>query len=61
VEAVRIGYVIAQDKRANARWKAMKNRQTLDGKGGGLTGLALEGAVRSLAMTNPEYVVVEAT
>ena len=62
VESVRIGTVIAQDRKAYSRWRTRRRhplaRTAADG--GGLTGRALESAVLGLAATNPEYVVMGA-
>jgi hypothetical protein len=59
VESVRVGTLIAHDRKAANRWKAMKGRLTAASGGGGLTGEALERAVASLAVSHPEYVVME--
>lgn len=58
VEAVRVGTIFAHDQKAAARWRRSLARQ--DGHQVGLTGAALEGAVATLARSNPEYVVVGA-
>jgi hypothetical protein len=61
VESVRIGYIIARDKKAANRWKAQKGRRmTSAEQSRGLTGASLERAVASLAAAHPEYVVVGA-
>lgn len=55
VEAVRIGYLAAHDKRIYSKWvnRRRKGRQQV-----GLTGQALEAAIMGLARSHPEYVVV---
>lgn len=53
VEAVRIGTIIARNRKALSKWNSSRRR---DQKG--KTGAALEHAVMSLQMRNPEYVVV---
>ncbi len=55
VTAVQIGTVIARDKKALQRWQSRRRGSQV-----GKTGAALEHAVMSLQMRNPEYVVVEA-
>lgn len=60
VESVRIGTLVAHDRKAANKWKAMKGRLTAASGGGGLTGAALERQVMALAASHPEYVVVEA-
>jgi hypothetical protein len=57
VEAARIGNVAAGSKQGATGWQRLRARLTREREG--LTGMALETAIRSLAMTNPEYVVVE--
>lgn len=59
VESVRVGYIIANDRKAHQRWQS-HSRRTSTGKGAGLTGMALERRIANLAATNPEYVVVGA-
>ena len=56
VEAARMGVVFAYNAKAYARWRRAMDK--LAGKSPGLTGAGLEAAVKSLALTNPEYVVV---
>jgi hypothetical protein len=55
VAAVRVGTIIAHDRKAAGRWDrqvAARNRQSA-----GLSGAALEHAIAALAATNPEYIV----
>lgn len=55
VAAVRLGTVIAHDRKAATRWDrsvAKRHKTSL-----GAAGAALENAVASLAATHPEYVV----
>jgi hypothetical protein len=54
VEAVRIGSVIARDKKAYRQWQRHVAKSA--GKSPGLTGQALEQAVMSFAMQNPDLV-----
>jgi len=56
VAAVRIGTVVARDRKAAASWDRKVARR--NGKSVGLTGANLEAAIAGLAATNPEYVVV---
>jgi len=56
VEAARMGAIFARDQRSYARWRRRIDQDA--GRARGLTGAALEGAVRALATTNPEYVVM---
>lgn len=58
VDAVRIGNVIARDRKAASRWDRAVARRT--GTRHGLSGASLEHAIASLRATNPEYVVVGA-
>jgi hypothetical protein len=55
VNAVRVGSVIARDRRAASRWDRQVARRNKTSAG--LSGAALETAVASLAATHPEYVV----
>jgi hypothetical protein len=55
VEAVRIGYVIANDKRAYGSWRSRRRPKHAQRV---MSGQALEAAVMSLARRNPEYVTV---
>jgi predicted kinase len=59
VEAVRTGMVTAHDRKAADRWRRRVMRAAAQREQVGLTGMALEHAVRSLAQTHPEYVVEE--
>jgi hypothetical protein len=52
---VRIGTIIAQDRKANTRWRSHIARAA--GRPAGMTGMALERAIAGLAARNPEYVV----
>ncbi len=56
VAAVRVGTVIARDKKAARRWDRDVARRT--GRKHGLAGAQLEQAIMGLAATHPEYVVV---
>jgi len=56
VEAVRVGTVLAHDAKAARRWHSRKRPGVSRPKG--LTGMALEQAVMTLASTHPQYVVV---
>jgi hypothetical protein len=58
VEAVRIGYLAARDKRIHQKWV---NRRRRHDQQRGLTGQALEHAIMSLARQHPEYVSFEGT
>lgn len=61
VESVRVGTVIAQDRKAANRWKAMKNRRAVStGDRAALSGASLERAIGAFAVAHPEYVVIEA-
>jgi hypothetical protein len=56
VASVRVGYVIARDRRAAQRWdRRVARRQR---RSAGLSGASLEAAIMGLAATHPEYVVV---
>jgi hypothetical protein len=55
VEAVRIGTIIAHDRKAHMKWQ---HRKRADARSHGLTGMDLERAIGHLAVANPEYVVV---
>jgi hypothetical protein len=56
VSAVRVGTVIARDRKAARRWDREAARRS--GRKHGLSGAALETAIMGLASTHPEYVVV---
>lgn len=57
VEAVRVGTIVARDKRAAAKWAA---RRAMGGQGGtGLTGKNLDMAVRMIGMKNPKNIKTE--
>lgn len=56
VEAVRAGMHFVHDPRAYRRWRSSVDRAS--GRQVGLTGDALEAAIRSLATQHPEYVVM---
>lgn len=67
VEAVRIGTLIAQDRRALSKWRSHQARLAPRGApggavaapgGGGLTGQALEQVVMALRVSNPDIVGV---
>lgn len=58
VEAFRAGAIFARDQKQYDRWRR-KARRTSE-RPVGLTGAALESAVRGLAARNPEYVVMGA-
>lgn len=61
VESVRVGTVIAQDRKAANRWKAMRGRRAVaSGDQKALSGAALERAIGAFAVAHPEYVIVEA-
>lgn len=62
VEAVRIGTIIAQDRKAYGRWRTRRRHPAAiaASDGGGLSGKALESAVMGLARQHPEYVVMGA-
>jgi len=50
--------IVAHDKKAYQRWQ---NRRTAGSRrSGAMAPQALEGAIRALARSNPEYVVVGA-
>jgi len=57
VTAVRVGYVIARDRKAARSWDRRVARK--HGESVGLTGAALESAIGALAATHPEYVVTD--
>jgi hypothetical protein len=65
VEAQRLGYLTANDRKALYRWRSHSARLEARSPagaglraadGGGLTGAALERAVGALAATNPDLV-----
>lgn len=56
VEAVRTGYLIANDKHALAKWRA-KARHPAEGSAG-LTGADLERAVMAIAAKDPSLVAI---
>jgi len=58
VEAVRVGTVLAHDKKAYDRWRS-RPRTTAAARAKGLTGAALEAAVMRLAQIFPNNVIVE--
>ena len=62
VSATRAGTIFAHDQRAWTRWQSRRQARqaTRGGTVRGLTGAALERAVRGLASRNPEYVVMGA-
>ena len=55
IEAARMGYIFGRNQKAYSSWRRRVDASTHTKVG--LTGEALEAAVRSLAATNPEYVV----
>lgn len=55
VNAVRVGTVIARDRKAARSWDRKMARR--HGGSAGLTGAALESAIGALRSTHPEYVV----
>lgn len=57
MDAVRIGTVIAHDRKAASRWHGLQQRAT--GKAA-MSAQVLEGAIAGLARRNPEYVVMGA-
>ena len=57
VEATRIGYIIARDRRSYQRWNSRPRRGA---KRKGLTGMALESAVRNIAAMYPDNVIIGA-
>lgn len=59
VEAVRIGMVVAQDRKAFQRWRTSMARIAPQARPS-LSGAALEAAVMSLSRSHPEYVVMGA-
>lgn len=59
VEAVRIGMVTAQDKKALRQWRTAASRMA-PARRSGLGGAALEQAVMTLARTHPQYVAIGA-
>lgn len=60
VEAVRVGTIVASDRRAFNRWQSIQRRRTAatstGSDGGGLAGAALEQAVGQLAISHPDLV-----
>ena len=57
-----MGAIFASGKpgqKAYSRWRSIMDKAA--GKPRGLTGAALESAVRALQRTNPEYIVVDST
>lgn len=62
VEAVRVGTIVANDRRAFTRWQSIRNRRAATSSvasgsgGGGLAGAALEQAVAQLAISHPDLV-----
>lgn len=56
VEAARMGTIFAHQQRQYERWRRSVDRSA--GRVQGAVGAALEAQIRSLAMTNPEYVTV---
>lgn len=58
VEAVRTGFVTAQDKKALNKWRS--RQRTATGDSVGLTGAALERAVMAIAAKDPSLVAVRA-
>ena len=56
VEAVRVGTIFAHDAKQYGRWRSRSRNRRKPG----LTGQALEQAIRSLAGAHPEYVVMGA-
>lgn len=60
VEAVRIGTVVAQDRKALQRWQSHRRRaaQPQGEAAAGLTGLALERVVMGLARSHPDLVAL---
>lgn len=52
---MRVGTVVAHDRKSADAWRAELRRGARPA-GGGLTGAGLERAVMALAMRNPEYV-----
>lgn len=59
VVAVNQGLATYYNRKANAAWQRRTARSRSVTGQAGLTGAALERKVLSLAMTNPEYVVVQ--
>lgn len=57
VESVRVGTVIAHDRKAANQWKS--RRTSARRRGRKVSQAGLESAIASLAVTNPEYVVVD--
>jgi hypothetical protein len=57
VEATRVGYIVARDRKAYTRWTNRKQRARPQR---GITGHALEAAVMSIQRRFPENVVVGA-
>jgi len=55
VEAVRVGTVVASDRKAASRWRSYVDRHTGHGA---MNPQALEAQIMSLARRHPEYVVV---
>ena len=51
-----MGVLFAHNGKTYARWRRAMDK--LAGRTQGLTGAALEAQVKSLALTNPEYVVM---
>ena len=58
VNAVRLGYVTARDRKAARTWD--RRSAKAEGKSAGLTGAALESAIGALRSIHPEYVVTGA-
>jgi hypothetical protein len=58
VEAVRVGYIVARDKRAWSRWKTRSRhpQAVAAADGAGLTGAALDQAIAAIALRRPDLV-----
>lgn len=58
VEAVRVGTIVAADRKAFNRWQSIRNRREAAAAPGsaGLAGAALEQAMAQLAISHPDLV-----
>ena len=57
VEAVRVGTVIASDRKALSKWQQIRaRRDAAPGTSTGLTGADLERTIGALAITHPDLV-----
>lgn len=59
VEAVRVGTIVASDRKAFGRWQSIRARReakAVGAAGGGLSGASLERAILGIAAANPGLV-----